>query len=127
VAPVRESSTLSLVRREPELIGALLAEKDSVGALFERSRLVTARKMLETAGHWASLAELCHWHMVKRERCVAQSAASYSAFHCRTLFFEARRGSEYTYDGSQSITNTTGHDVLSREAESRLSANHRAS
>src|SRR6516225_10168890 len=89
---VRELSTMSLVCGEPETVRAFFTEKDSVGVLFECSRLVTARKMLETVGHRASLTGRCHWHMVKRERCVALSAASYSVFHCRTLSFDARRG-----------------------------------
>ena len=88
----RELSTMSLIRREPKTVCAFFAEKDSVGVLFECSRLVTAGKMVETAGHRASLTGRCHWHMVKRERCVALSAASYSVFHCRTLSFDARRG-----------------------------------
>jgi len=89
-------STISLVRREPETVRAFFAEKDSVCVLFECSRLVTARKMLETVGHRASLPGRCHWHMVKRERCIALSAASYSAFHCRTLSFEAAQHELFT-------------------------------
>jgi len=88
--PVCELTTLSLVRGEPETVRAFFAEKDSVSALFECSRLVTAGKLLETAAHRASLAGRCHWHMVKRKDSVALSAASYLLSHWHTLPFDSR-------------------------------------